>query len=238
MLKSVLGLDTHDFSFNLDGLEHAIVAAVQSAIEIIMPNILLDNNFQTRNGYGQFRWNAIITRLHETCDQLGWVDFNTCSRGAWKTPVLFHPASGYLVTFMTEETFKTTQHRRDKGRHYLCGVASLNSNVTAEEDQLKLELPGVSTSTNTWVAKSREDFINSVNATDNDVKGHILVLFEAHADKLLKIRAVRITPTLEISTEAEDWTRYIGIPYNTHQKIEPQNNHIDDEDERFVELID
>lgn len=135
--------------------------------------------------------------MREKCQYLGQVDFNVCPRGAWKTPVLFHSASRNLITFMTEDTFKTVQRRKDKGKHYLCGGTSFNVGVEAQYEQLELELPGVLPDMEKWVAKSREQLANAVYADVGEIEGHILVLFDAHVDKLLTVRAVRLTPSLE-----------------------------------------
>ena len=69
-----------------------------------------------------------------------------------------------------------------------------------------------------------------------DIHGHILVLFDVHADKLLTVRAVRLTPLLEISEEEEDWTQYIRIPYVASTNVEPLQNNEDTDDE-LVELF-
>lgn len=228
--------DSNKFSFNLSGIDRAIVDALRLALEVVMPGIMEDNNLTDRNGVGQFRWNPIITQLREKCYHLGWIDFSVCRRGAWKTPVLFHTASQNLITFMTESTFKIVQHRKDKGKHYLCGGASFNQNVKPQYEQLELKLPGVLSNMERWVAKSREELANAVCASVGEIKGHILVLFDVHVDKLLTVRAVKLTPSLEISTEEEDWTQYIRMPYAANQKIEPQQNNEGDEED-LVELL-
>lgn len=228
--------DDRDFTFNLNDIAHAVVAALRLALEVVMPGIMDDNNLTERNGYGQFRWNPIITQLRERCQHLGWVEFNVCRRGAWRLPVLFHAASRYLFTFMTEDTLKVVQCRKDKGKHYLCGGASYNQGVKAKYEQLELELPGVLPDMEKWVAKSREELADAVCASVGEIKGHILVLFDTHVDKLLTVRAVRLTPSLEISTEEEDWTKYICMPYAANQEVEPQQNNAGDEEE-LVELL-
>lgn len=225
-----------NFTFNLNDMACAIVDALRLALEVVMPGIMDDNNLTERNGYGQFRWNVIIAQLRERCLHLGWIDFSVCPRGAWKTPVLFHPLSRNLITFMTENTFKTVQRRKDKSRHYLCGGASFNKDVKAQYEQLELKLPGVSVDDEKWVAQSREDLAASVCEDVGEITGHILVLFDVHTDRLLSVRAVRLTPTLEISTEVEDWTQYIRMPYAANQEIEPQQNNEGDEEE-LVELL-
>ena len=228
--------DSKNFSFNLSGVDRAVVDALRSAIEVVMPNIMDDYNLTERNGAGQFRWNPIITQLRDKCQHMGWIDFNVCRRGAWKTPVLFHAASRDLITFMTEGTLKTVQHRKDKGRHYLCGGASFNQGVKAKYEQLELELPGILPDMEKWVAKSREELADVVCASVGEIEGHILVLFDAHMDNLLTVRAVRLTPSLKISTEEEDWTQYIRMPYAANQEIEPQQNNEGNEEE-LVELL-
>ena len=225
------------FSFGLDIIDHSIVEALRLALEKYMPEIMLDNNLIERNGYGQFRWNVIIAQLRDKCQHLGWLDLGICKRGAWKTPVLFHPASRNLFTLMTEGTFREVQRRCEKGKHYLCGCASFNHSVQPQAEQLMMELPRVEADSAKWVAESREQLATSVHLDVGEINGHILVLFDVYEDKLLTVRAVRLTSNLEISTEEEDWTKYIQIPYATSEIVSPQQNN-DDEDESFVELIE
>lgn len=228
--------DSNNFSFNLNGVDRAIADALRLALEVVMPGIMDDNNLTERNGYGQFRWNPIIAQLREKCQHLGWIDFNVCRRGAWKTPVLFHVASKDLITFMTEGTLKTVQRRKDKGNHYLCGGASFNQNVKAKYEQMELKMPGVLPDMEKWVAKSREELADAVSTSVEEIEGHILVLFDANVDRLLTVRAVRLTPPLEISTEEEDWTKFIRMPYSANKEIEPQKNNESDEEE-LLELL-
>ncbi len=224
------------FSFNLAGIDHAIVDALRLALENVMPEIMSDNGLTERNGYGQFRWNVIIAQLRDKCQHLGWLDMGVCRRRAWKTPVLFHYASRNIITLMTEDTFATVQQRKDKGKHYLCGGASFNKDVKAQHEQLKMDLPGVSSDSKPWIAQSQEQLARAVYADVGDIDGHILVLFDVHGDKLLTVRAVRLTKDLEISTEEEDWSQYIRKPYEVNRTVVPQQNENDDE-EALVELL-
>jgi len=224
------------FSFHLDVIDRAIVAAVRAAVEDIMPDIMNDYDLRERNGFAQFRWNVIISRLRDQCQHLGWFDLGICSRGGWKTPVLFHPTSRNIITLMTEDTFSHVQHRKDKGKHYLCGGSSFNKNVEAQYEQLELHLPGISPDTEQWIAKSREDLAHSIHVSVGEIDGHILVLFDTRADHLLSVRAVRLTHDLAISTEEEDWSKYIKMPYDTDQTVLPHYN-IEEDEENLVELL-
>lgn len=82
----------------------------------------------------------------------------------------------------------------------------------------------------------REQLAAAVNLDVGEINGHILVVFDEKNDKLISVRAVRLTKDLEISIEEEDWTKYIRMPYITDQAIEPQLDS-DDEDEMLVELL-
>lgn len=226
----------NSFKFGLDIIDHAIVESLRQALENVMPDIMADNNLQERNGYGQFRWNVIIAQLRDKCQHLGWLELETCKRGAWKTPVLFHPASRNIFTLMTEGTFAEVQRRKEKGKHYLCGGASFNHDLQPQEEQMRMELPPVENTAEKWVAESREQLASAVHLDVGEISGHILVLFDVHDDKLLTVRAVRLTTDLEISTEEEDWSQFIRMPFAATQTIEPQQND-DDEGEELVELL-
>lgn len=223
------------FSFGLSEIDHAIVNALRVALEDVMPDIMSDYNLGTRNGYGQFRWNPIITQLQDRCQHLGWIEAGVCKRGAWKTPVLFYPKSHFIFTFMTEDTFRSVQRRKDKGKHYLCGGASFNQDVEPQFEQLEMDLPKVTVDTQKWIVQSREQLAQAVHADVGEIQGHILVLFDDHSDRLLTVRAIRLTPSLEISTEEENWSQYIGRPFAADQRVEIQQ--VDDDEEGLVELL-
>lgn len=223
------------FSFDLQEIAHAIVNALQRALENVMPDIMSDNNLFTKNGYGQFRWNPIITQLQDQCQHLGWLESGVCPRGAWKTPVLFHLKTGYIFTLMTENTFKDVQRKRDKGKHYLYGGASFNQDVEPQFEQLEMDLPKVTGDTQKWVVQSRDQLAQAVHADVGEIQGHILILFDTHSDRLLTVRAIRLTPSLEISTEEENWSQYIGRPFAADQRVEIQQ--ADDDEDDLVELL-
>ena len=223
------------FSFNMDRGAHMIVEALRQALEIVMPDIMVDNGFQERNGYGQFRWNAIIGQLRDKCQHLGWLDFAVCKRGAWKTPVLFHFDTKYLLTFMTEETFSNVQRRKEKGKHYLCGGASFNNGLVPQTEQIQMELPPVDKTYGEWIAKSREQLASALEMDEIQIKGHILIIFDVKNDTLLSVRAVRLTQELAISTEEENWSKFIRVPFNTSEMIKLDKT--EEDTEELVELI-
>ena len=226
MENSVLGLSE---------ISHAIVEALRKALEDEFPEMMQDFNITERNGAGQYRWNFIITQLRNVCTHLGWVATGLCQRGAWKLPVLFYEKNKVLITFMTEGTFSQIQLRRDKGKHYLCGAASFNQGIAPQYEQLEIPLPGIAPEEEKWVAQSQVQLANAVYKDVGEISGHVIILFDTQADRLLRVRAVRLTPTLKISTEKEDWSHLIRMPYDATQLVSPQISDTD-EDELLVSL--
>ena len=224
---------TCNFSFDMEDLSIGIVDSLKEALEHEMVDIVDEFGYGTRLGYGQFRWNPIIKHLSLMCDHLGWVEFSKLRRGAWRAPVLFCPAKHVLLTLMTESTFKDLQRKKNNKGHYLYGCASFNSDIEAE--QTCIDLPDETNSSEKWIVQTREQLARAVQADVGDIAGHILVLFDVVNDVVVKVRAVRLTPELEISQEEEDWSPYIKAPYDANRHVEPQQN--DDEDEeQFVTL--
>ncbi len=224
------------FSFSLHPLDHTIVEAIRKSIENIMPDIMDDFNLMERNGYKHFRWNPIIASLREFCNHLGWIEMGTCRRGGWVLPVCFHPTSHYLITLMTEETFKRAQKKKDKGTYYLCAAAGFNKNVQPKYEQLSLGLPPIDEEDREWIAHSQEQLAACVNASVGEINGHILVIFQEVGDKVISVRAVRLTEKLELSTEEEDWSHLIREAYSATVEVIPPQNDDNAEDEPLVEL--
>ena len=225
------------FSFNLNLVDKWIVKTLKEAIEISMPEIMADNDLDYKNGYGQFRWNVIIKHLNAMCRCIGWVECGVCDRASWKLPVLYHDASKYIITLMTESRFKDIQRQKGKARHYLCGAASFNNNIQAKYEQLCLDIPKIGSDNGDYIIRSRKDLVKAVGKDESFILGHILVLFDVFNDKLLKVRAVRVTKDLEISTEEEDWSRFISDDVAENKVVEPQYVESNDEEDTLVELL-
>lgn len=217
--------------FGLGGLERVITQAVQSAVEVTMPSIMEDHGLEERNGYGQFKWNPIIAHLRSECNHLGWTDFGVCNRRGWKLPVLFHPQSKMLITLMTEPTLQDLQRRKNKGTHYLCAASAYNPNVKAKYEQTMLDLPPVDVDMS-WIEKSQEQLTSCVDVNPGEVEGHILVVIDCKGDKVESVRALCLTPKLEESTEEENWSEYLTLPFaETQDTVLPQQLDDDDEDD-------
>lgn len=97
-------------------------------------------------------------------------------------------------------------------------------------------MPGVSADLEECVYRSQEQLAQAIHAEVGEIKGHILVLFDTYCDRLISVRAVRLTHSLEISNEEENWSHFIGMPYAAGLNIIPQQNDTEDEG-TLVELL-
>ena len=224
-----MNLTSEPTCLGLSEISHAIVESLRSPLEDKIPDMMQDCGLTERLGLGQYRWNFIIAQLKNTCSHLGWiVDNGLCQRGSWKVPVLFYGKARILITFMTEGTFAQVRKRRDKEKHYLCGAAAFNHNAKAQYEQFELQLPGILPTDEKWIATSQEQLTQAVRKDVGDIAGHVLILFDTHSDRLLSVRAVQLTPALEISFE-ENWTNLIRDPYDAEQIVTPQSSDIDED---------
>lgn len=229
-----MNLTSEPTCLGLSEISHAIVESLRSPLEDKIPDMMQDYGLTERLGHGQYRWNFIITQLKDTCSHLGWiVDNGLCRRGSWKVPVLFYGKARILITFMTESTFSQVRKRRDKEKHYLCGAAAFNHNVKVQYEQFELQLPGILPTVKNGCHIPGATYA-AVRKDVGDIAEHVLILFDTHFDRLLSVRAVRLTPSLDISFE-ENWTDFIHDPYDAEQVVTPQPNDID-ENELLVSL--
>ena len=93
-----------------------------------------------------------------------------CDRGFVKLPVLYHEASGYIITLMTESRFKDIQKQKGKERHYLCGAASFNGNIKANYEQLCLNIPKTNSDNEDFIIKSREIFVTAIGRDESSFR--------------------------------------------------------------------
>ena len=99
-----------------------------------------------------------------------------------------------------------------------------------------MDIPPIDEGDREWIAHSQEQLAACVNASVGEINGHILVIFQEVGDKIISVRAVRLTEKLELSTEEEDWSQLIREAYSTTIEVTPPQNDDSDEDEPLVEL--
>ena len=169
------------------------------------------NNLQTRNSIPARVWDLINTNL------INELDIDECTvaktkRGPWEMLVIFEKTTQCVFTFMREKRFEELkkQQRKRKNMHYVDMLSrQFNSELLAEERQLSLF--EISFSDEDRLSELVQNLLSELKGDADIVKNHVLVLFETVGYQLTHIRAVMVTPSLDIAKDCDDnWSRYIS----------------------------
>lgn len=169
------------------------------------------NNLQTRNSVPARVWDLLNTNL------INELDIDECTiaktkRGPWEMLVIFEKTTQCVFTFMREKRFEELKKQQYKRRnmHYVDMLSKqFNSDLIAEENQLSLF--EVSFSDEDRLSELVQNLLSELKSDADIVKNHVLVLFEAVGYQLTHIRAVMVTPSLDIAKDCdENWSQYIS----------------------------
>lgn len=180
------------------------------------------NNLQTRNSVPARVWDLLNTNL------INVLDIDECTiaktkRGPWEMLVIFEKTTQCVFTFMREKRFEELkkQQRRRRNMHYVDMLSKqFNNDLLAEEKQLSLF--EVSFSDEDRLSELVQNLLSELHGEADIVKNHVLVLFETVGFQLTHIRAVMVTPSLDIAKDCnENWSQYIsGYESAVVEKIE------------------
>lgn len=180
------------------------------------------NNLQTRNSVPARVWDLLNTNL------INVLDIDECTiaktkRGPWEMLVIFEKTTQCVFTFMREKRFEELkkQQRKRRNMHYVDMLSKqFNNDLLAEEKQLSLF--EVSFSDEDRLSELVQNLLSELHGEADIVKNHVLVLFETVGFQLTHIRAVMVTPSLDIAKDCnENWSQYIsGCESAVVEKIE------------------
>lgn len=180
------------------------------------------NNLQTRNSVPARVWDLLNTNL------INELDIDECTiaktkRGPWEMLVIFEKTTQCIFTFMREKRFDELkkQQRKRRNMHYVDMLSKqFNNDLLAEEKQLSLF--EVSFSDEDRLSELVQNLLSELHGEADIVKNHVLVLFETAGFQLTHIRAVMVTPSLDIAKDCnENWSQYIsGYESAVVEKIE------------------
>ena len=187
-----------------------IVRCVEDAVGDDIREDIYRNNLQTRNSVPSRIWDLLNTNVIRTLDTEECL-ISKVHRGPWEMLIVLEKTTQCVFTFMREKRFaaiRKSQHRRPH-MHYV-DILARQFNSELPSDQQMCFLP------HTFVDEDRlselvqtllHDFEDDVDL----VRNHVLVLFETSGYHLTHIRAVMVTPSLEIAHGAEqDWSQFIS----------------------------
>lgn len=184
------------------------------------------NNLQTRNSVPARIWDLLNTKL------INELNIDECTiaktkRGPWEMLVIFEKTTQCVFTFMREKRFVELkkQQRKRRNMHYVDMLSKqFNGDLLTEENQLSLF--ETSFADEDRLSELVQNLLSELKGDADIVKNHILVLFETVGYQLTHIRAVMVTPSLDIAKGCdENWSQYIsGNESSVVEKIETPNS--------------
>lgn len=205
-----------------------MVIAIQEAVCDDILEDIAKSKIQTKNSIPARIWDLInrnLIKLLNTQD----CSVGKASRGPWEMLVVFEKHTQYVVTFMREKRFSdlVKAQRKRKNMHYLDMLTKhFNSDLTSPYEQLSIISHEFDDENK--MQEKIQILLSDLRGNAEIVRHHILVLFDTIGFELVNVRAVMLTPALEIAYE-EDWSNHIdkreSLVVSTVDNIEsPYNN--------------
>ena len=203
-------MHTTDISFPSE-LIAKIVRCVEDAVGDDIRADIRHHDLQTRISVPFRIWDLLNTNIIKTLDTQDCT-IAKAHRGLWEMLIVFERTTQCILTFMREKRFaelRNSQHKREN-MHYLDMLAmQFNKDLLADEQQLCF-IPHTF-SDEDHLAELIQTMLHDLEGDAEVVRHHVLVLFETVGYQLTHIRAVMVTPSLDIAQNSEqDWSRYIA----------------------------
>lgn len=187
-----------------------IVRCVESAVGDDIREDVQNSGLQTKNSVPFRIWDLLNRNLIKA------LEIEDCTvadshRGPWEMLVIFEKSTRCILTFMREKRFaelRKHQHRREH-MHYVDMLAKqFNEDLLSDQQQLCF-LPHTFADEDR-LAELVQTLLQDLGSEAEIVRHHVLVLFDTVGYQLTSIRAVMVTPSLDIAKNGEqDWSQYI-----------------------------
>ena len=188
-----------------------ITGAIESAVGDDILEDIQKNNLSTHNSTPSRIWDYLNTNLKKG---LSTADCTVADahRGPWEMHIVYEGISQTIITFMREKRFSQLQKKQQcrNKMHYVDMLAlQFNSDLKADTQQVCMfEQTEHTFSDQNRLAELVQTLIRDFGSDIPVVRHHILVLFETVGFDLVHVRAVMITPTLEIVKVSEqNWSK-------------------------------
>lgn len=188
--------------FSLD-LARIIVKCIEDATGDIIKEDLAHSELVYQNSTPHRVWDHIFSLLTKRLDAQGFPIISTNS-GPWRFPIIYDSSSGNIITIMREKRFsvlRRQQSKRNKPHYIDMLTATLNKDLLPKFQQMTLlEKPHRDLDE----IKARVSLMLHDFGEDADlVRNHVLVLFDARDFNLYRVRAVKVTPYLDVAEDGE-----------------------------------
>ena len=188
-----------------------IVRCIEDAVGDDIRADIQKSGLRTGNSIPARIWDLLNTNISDMLPETD-CEALTAKRGFWDMLIVYEKSTQCIMTFMREERFKELR-RKQKDRtqmHYIDIFARMfNGELVPGKEQMSL-LPHVF-SDEDKLAERAQSILRDLEGGTDVVKHHVLVLFEASAFQLTSVRAVMITPSLDVAQGCEEnWSQYIS----------------------------
>lgn len=203
-------MHTNDRLFSAELIEK-MVCCVEDAVGDDILSDVQRNDLRTTNSVPSRIWDLMNTNLIKKLETEDCT-IAMAHRGPWQMIIIFEKTTQCIITFMREKRFSELQ-KRQRSRahmHYLDMLAKqFNKELLADHQQMAL-FPH-SFSDENRLSELVQMLLHDLEGDVAVVRNHVLVLFETVGYQLSHIRAVKVTPNLEIAQNSEqDWSKYIS----------------------------
>jgi len=202
-------MHTNDMVFPLS-LVTKIIHCVEDAVGDDIRADIQRNNLKTINSVPSRIWDLLNTKLIEELETEDCT-VATSHRGPWEMVIIFEKTTKCIFTFMRKKRFSELQRkqRNRKNMHYVDMLAlQFNKELLAEYQQTSM-FPNNFADVEE-LAELVKRLLYDLRSDVTTVRHHVLVLFETVGYQLTHIKAIKVTPNLDIARGCEqDWSKYI-----------------------------
>lgn len=195
-----------------DHVAAQIVRCIETAVGDNIREDIYRNKLRTTNSIPSRIWDLLNTELLETLSATDCC-VSTARRGPWQMVIVFEKSSGSVITLMREKRFSELRRAQPNRlrMHYVDMLPKMfNDDLLADCSQQSLFPKEFSDENDLTCLVHRllDDLVSDISV----VRNHILVLFETSGFQLTTVRAVMITPNLDIAMGCEaNWSKYISV---------------------------
>ncbi len=196
-------------------IAQTMVQCLQEATEDDIREDIRRSGIRTRISAPARIWDYINTGLLNRLEVRDCI-VSTQKRGLWELVIVYERSTQCIFTFMREERFRQLQRDQKRGGHmHYLGIFGkvLNSDLQTRFPQTSFFPDSVNErEDDEELRRKLNELLSDLGGEAAFVRHHVLVLFEASHFHLSGVRAVMVTPKLEVAQGSEeDWSKYITI---------------------------
>ena len=203
-------MHTTDMSFPPE-LIAKMVRCVEDAVGDDILTDIRANDLQTRNSVPARIWDLLNTNLIKSLETEDCT-IAKAHRGPWEMLIIFEKTTRCIFTIMREKRFNDLRKRQqNRNKMHYIDMLTKQFNHDLISDQQQIGLFPCTFSDDDRLPELIQALLSDLEGGSDIVRHHVLVLFETVGYQLAHIRAVMVTPSLDVAHGCEqNWSNYIS----------------------------